>query len=264
MDIINGNEDFADVCGAFDIAFQEELLYMVENDMKFPPMMEELFGVVMDEKLNPPPIEDIYPPIEEEPEEEEVIPPPPPPPPVKEPAFSDVAEDFWGYPHILSLYEKGILNGYGEKTMRPMAKVTRAELAKTVCKAFLNEAYRERTPYNDVPDGVWYKSYVETCSYFSIFSDIRKETFAGDEFVTRQEMCAVIYRAYLKSGKSLNVFAKYQFSDIGTLAPYGIEAAEKLQGAGIINGYGDYKFHPFNETTRSEMCKVINMLLLKR
>jgi len=259
FNVVLMNEDMADVCGAFDIAFQEELLYMAENDMALPPVMEEFFTIVMAEKLNPPRYEEYYP-VEEEPEE--VTPPPPsPPPPVKEKVFSDVAEDFWAYPHILSLYEKGIVNGYVERIFRPTAKVTRAELAKTVCKAFLNERYKEALPYTDVTDDIWYKGYVETCEYYSIFSDIRKDTFCGNEFVTRQEMCTVIYRALLNSQISLDTMPRYEFSDLDTLAPYAIEAVERLQGAGIISGYGDYKFHPFNETTRSEMCKVINMLL---
>lgn len=258
FNVVLMNEDFADVCGAFDIAFQEELTFMAQNNMKLPPAMQEFFEIAMSEKINPPVYEEFYP-VEEEILEEAV--PIPPPPPVEESVFSDVSLDFWAYPHILSLYEKDIVSGYGDKIFRPMANVTRAELAKIVCKAFLNEKYKETLPYTDVGENVWYRSYAEICEYYSLFSDIRKDTFCGNEFVTRQEMCTVIYRALLNSQINLKSSQRYEFSDKNLFASYAVEAVEKLQGAGIINGYGDYKFHPNLNTTRSEMCKVIDMLL---
>ena len=238
---------------------------MAQNNMKLPPVMQEFFEIAMYEKLNPPVYDEAYPLEEEEEETEteaEAVPTPqPPPPPVVESVFSDVPLDFWAYPHILSLYEKDIVSGYGDKVFHPMANVTRAELAKIVCKAFLNEKYKEPLSYKDVADDAWYKGYVETCEYYSLFSDIRRDTFCGNEFVTRQEMCTVIYRALLNAQISLKNSQRYEFSDKNLFASYAVEAVEKLQGAGIVNGYGDYKFRPNSPTTRSEMCKVINMLL---
>ena len=259
FNVVLMNEDFADVCGAFDIAFQEELSYMAQNNMEFPPIMEEFFRIAMDEKLNPPVY---YDPYYEEEEPEEALPPAPIQPQiVVESVFSDVPLDFWAYPNILSLAEKGIVSGYGNKIFRPMANVTRAELAKIVCRAFLNDKYKAVIPYSDVADDAWYKSYLETCEYYSLFSDIRKDTFSPNEFVTRQEMCTVIYRAVQNSRISLTGSPKYEFADKNLFASYAVEAVEKLQGAGIVNGYSDYKFRPTLNTTRSEMCKVIDMIL---
>ena len=256
FNIVLMDEDFADVCGAFDIAFQDELLYMTQNNMEFPPVMEDFFKIVMDEKLNPP---IHYDPYEGEEMEEEVA--PPPPPPVQESVFSDVPLEFWAYPHILSLAEKGIVSGYGNRIFRPMANVTRAELTKIVCKTFLNDKYKEVLSYTDVDDNAWYKGYLETCEYYSLFSDIRKDTFCPNEFITRQEMCTVIYRALQTSQINLKSAQRYEFTDKQSFASYAVEAVEKLQGAGIVSGYADFKFRPTANTTRSEMCKVIDMIL---
>ena len=265
FNVVLANEDFADVCGAFDIAFQPELTYMLENDMAIPDTFSEFFLSVMYENIKPeiPDVSDdigYY--------EEEAVPEvsedntPSVTVPEKEYIFKDVKEDFWAYEHIVSLYEKGIVDGYLEKIFRPSAKVTRAELAKTVCKAFLSGKHKaEKSKYTDISDMLWYSEYVKICEYYSIFDKICNETFNGDEFVTRQEMCTVIYRAFLNSHKKINFQEKQDFPDMDSLSPYAVEAVEKLQAAGIIEGFGDYNFYPFYETTRAEVCKVISMLL---
>lgn len=265
FNVVLAKDDFADVCGAFDSAFQEELTYMLENNMTLPDIFSEFFLSVMYDRIKPEipdnnNREEYYPPESEESNTENST--PINPPPVKESVFSDVSEDFWAYNHIISLYEKGIAAGYADKTFHPTANVTRAELAKTVCKAFLNGSHKkEISAYSDVSDSLWYSEYVKICEYYSIFDKILTDTFRGDEFVSRQEMCTVIYRAFISSHRKIDADINYDFPDRNLLFPYSVEAVEKLQAAGIVEGFSDHKFHPLDKTSRAEVCKVINMLM---
>lgn len=49
-------------------------------------------------------------------------------------AFEDLSEDRWSTKYILDVVEKGIMNGYPDKTFKPSHPVTREELATTISK----------------------------------------------------------------------------------------------------------------------------------
>ena len=267
FNVVLANEDFADVCGAFDIVFQDEMVYMMENNMELPPVFDEVFMSVMYDLIKPDtpvfdegyyeeyvPEEEIYPEEEQVPEQK--------PEPIPEPVFLDIGDAMWASEHILSLYDKGIIEGYDGKIFRPLNNVTRAELAKIVCNAFLSKRYALlKSNYTDVFEGLWYYNYVKICEYYNIFDDIADDKFNGDEYVTRQEMCTVVYRAFLNSHRSMEEHTKHEFPDMSELSAYAVEAVSKLQSFGVINGMEDYLFHPFYKTTRAELCKVINILV---
>ena len=148
------------------------------------------------------------------------------------------------------------------KIFRPENKVTRAELAKTVCNAFLKVKHKvEKSRYSDISEDMWYYDYVRICEYYSIFDKICDNSFNGGEFVSRQEMCTVIYRAFTYSSKKMESYPINEFPDVNRLAPYAVEAVEALQSYKVISGFEDYRFHPYYETTRAEVCKVIDLLL---
>lgn len=255
-------EEFSDVLGAFDIAFQEEIQMIYENmgqgKWVIPEAFNEFFMSVMFDKIKPeiPPVYEPEPEPEIPPSDDVVVIPPP------VPVFGDVSDDYWGYEHILSLYERKIVDGYVGKIFKPENKVTRAELAKTVCKAFLNDKFMvSESRYTDIDDSLWYSEFVKVCEYYNIFDKICDTAFSGGQYVTRQEMCTVIYRAFHCSQKTLITYDKQEFLDKHLFAPYATQAIENLQWAGIVNGFEDFCFHPFNETTRAEVCKVVNLLL---
>ncbi len=54
-------------------------------------------------------------------------------------SFSDVQPGAWYYDNILSLVNRGIINGYGDGTFKPDNNITRAEFAKLVIVALSSE-----------------------------------------------------------------------------------------------------------------------------
>lgn len=264
FNVVLADEEFADVCGVFDVAFQDEMNYIVENDMALPESFNEFFMSVMYNAVKP----DIPDGGGEDipPEPDDSTPPDSPnnpaDPDTAEEIFLDINEAPWAKPYIISLAKNGFVDGYLGKIFRPNGKITRAELAKTVCKAFLSDKHTvSKSSYNDINDDLWYSDYAKICEYYSIFDTICTDKFGGGEYVTRQEMCTVIYRAFLNSHRTLESYPKEEFLDSSSLAPYALLAVEKLHSAGIIDGFEDFCFHPLYETTRAEMCKVIDLLL---
>lgn len=56
--------------------------------------------------------------------------------PPTEATFSDVATDYWAYKWIEYLVGEGIVSGYPDNTYRPEEKITRAQMAVFIAKAF--------------------------------------------------------------------------------------------------------------------------------
>ena len=47
------------------------------------------------------------------------------------------------------------------------------------------------------------------------------------------------------------------FNDNGDISDYARKSAEMLYRTGIVNGYDDNTFRPFNNCTRAEAAKII-------
>lgn len=77
-------------------------------------------------------------------------------------AFVDVPAHAWYAPSVDRLAELGISVGYGDGTFRPLAGVSRAEMAVFLARAF--ESIAEPVPsgaFTDVPVDAWYASAAE-------------------------------------------------------------------------------------------------------
>ena len=238
----------------FDQAFQEEVVYIAETG-RVPQSMEIFFLSVMGNSIA------YVPPVGDDPEEEPEPTPEPTPKPTPTPAppFEDLAGYDWAIPSISYLKEHGYIAGYPNGTFQPEAPITRAELCYLVTKAFLDESYSyESSRYPDVDTEAWYYGTLLTAEYFSLFQWIYEENFCPDEFVTRQEMCAVIYRAYRRTQSTVaRLRPRYEFLDFAQISNYAYDPIQSLQQAGCVSGYDSGEFLPLKLATRAEVAKVI-------
>lgn len=266
FNMIMEDEAFIDVCVVFDSVFQEEFSFMLENNMAIPETFERLFVVSMgdlikekEDYIEEDPLPEY---IEEELENSDKI-KEEEPPPEKKKIFSDLEGYEWAEESINMLYEKKIMNGYGDGNFKPEGFLTRAEGTKIVCKSFLKSGYMVlESEYEDITKDKWYYKNVVNAEYFSLFSKMYVDNFCGDEYMTRQEFCTLAYRGYLKKYSVMTTKNPgIDFFDSGEISNYAYEAVVKLQKAGIIDGDGLGYFNPKSTITRAEAAKIINMLL---
>ena len=266
VDVISRDE-FIDVLVTLDIFFSEEIEYILEN-YEVPPSFEIFFLTVISEWMiieNPPPSGgsswdnvDIYempaPLPEIEPEAVEI------------PIFTDLDEFEWAKPFIHHLYKAGYVNGYADMTFRPGDTITRAELTKIAVSCFLNQKYKEKASlFNDVNEGDWFYDYLMTAEYFSLFGGIYSDNFSPYTPITRQELCAVLYRSVRRIDKDLpRIVPAYDFVDVTEFSNYAYDAINELQRAGVIEGVGESRFDPKGTATRAEASKMISILVQLR
>lgn len=76
--------------------------------------------------------------------------------------FSDIEADHWAYGSIMSLYGKGILNGYDDGTVCPNNHITRAEVMRVINNILGRKPDEEYikaldfNPYHDLLEDKWY------------------------------------------------------------------------------------------------------------
>lgn len=256
-------ERFLPVMVAFDQQFQEEVVYIAETG-KIPESLEIFFLSVMGNNIAyiPPVTEEYYDDVVEEtpaPTEE----PPPTPTPTPTPPFSDLEGYSWALDAIRLLHDRGFVQGYPDGTFHPESPISRAELAVLVSRVFLDQTYSySKSEYPDVSLDDWYAKSLLNAEYFSIFQWIYEGEFHPDLPVTRQEICAAVYRAFRRSGRAtLKVVPRFEFLDFSTISSYAYDPVQQLQQAGCIKGYDDGCFYPDRIATRAETMQIIASVL---
>ena len=109
------------------------------------------------------------------------------------PKFSDVDANSVSGQAIYKLVGAGVLNGYPDGTFRPNNTLTRAELCKIVNLVF---GYTEAAPdtFTDVSTNDWFYSYVAIAKKAGYITGHADGTFKGNDFLTREQACAIITR----------------------------------------------------------------------
>lgn len=109
--------------------------------------------------------------------------------------FSDVTESTPYSSDISKLTDAGILNGYEDGTFRPEGGVTRAEMCKMIALTFKFTAKTtDAKGFPDVSDADWYKPYALAAQAAGIVNGYEDGSFRGSEFITREQVCAILNR----------------------------------------------------------------------
>lgn len=176
--------------------------------------------------------------------------------------FSDISSDYWGYDYIYGLNSLGIINGYNEKgtmVFKPEAKITRAEFVKLLVTSMdinLDDAEGISLKFADndnLPQ--WAVLYIKAAVMKGLINGKNidnKLYFAPDDFITREEIAAIIGRSISSSEKGTEDFA-----DKNLISSWAYKEIQKLTELGIITGYEDNTFRPKNNATRTEASVMI-------
>lgn len=171
--------------------------------------------------------------------------------------FDDV-QGHWARDYIEKLSSKGIINGIDEKTFNPEGKLTRAQLASMIAKAFGMQEKAESGFY-DVPKDAWYYDAVSFVSMEGIMKG-DGTNFRPDDFINREEIA--VTTANILRKELIDVSAKeISVSDYNEISEWAKESVSIVMAAGIMGGYTNNEFGAKNNTTRAEAAVIIMRLL---
>jgi hypothetical protein len=108
------------------------------------------------------------------------------------PVFRDVQPPESSY--LYKLIQNGILTGFDDGTLRPTDKVTRAQFAVLLSRAFKLQAGSEAIVFPDVHPDDWYAEAVAAAVKHNLLQGYEDGTFRPNQTLTKKEMYIILYR----------------------------------------------------------------------
>ena len=171
----------------------------------------------------------------------------------KQPGHNGVFKDVyrhWAYDDITFLYEKGLIGGYQDKTFRPNAKITRAEVT-AILERWLNLPGSQKNPFWDVTSKHWAYDDILAASAGGVISGYADGTFRAEQSITRAELASLLSRVFGDSYLQGSGFQDVESSH------WAYDAIVAMQGQGLISGYSDGLFKPEAPVTRAEFSAML-------
>lgn len=144
---------------------------------------------------------------------------------------------------------------YVNEVILPDRFVTRAETAVLIGRALGLEPDNTKTPpyVDDIPE--WARGYINATTDAGIFTGYPSGEFKPDEYITREEMIAVITRAF--NIKLEDSSLELSFKDKDEIGNWALEYVKAGYEKEIIEGYPDNTYRPKNYITRAETATII-------
>ena len=175
--------------------------------------------------------------------------------------FMDMAGSEWAETAVNTLFEKGIVNGVGEKLFAPGRNITREEMLTMLLNAYgVDVTGASIDKFADVPANAWYAPYVAKGYELGVTSGISDTMFGSGREITREEAAAMALSISKAFGKSFYADGTV-FTDDASIASWAKTAVYALKGAGVINGVGDGSFAPKANCTRAQAAVIIYALI---
>ena len=205
------------------------------------------------------PIEPTPDPVDPKPDAPKPDDPSQPDAPEKEPAFADIAGQ-WYESYVELVAEAGIIKGYDDGLFHGDNHVTREEFAAMLVRALGLTDNGKACAFTDI-SGRWSEESIRIAAQNGLVNGVDATTFAPDAEITRQEMMTMIARALKATG--LNVTGSDDLSgyaDANEVSGWALSSVRTLVASGIISG-DNGKLNPTGTCTRSEAAAVFSRLL---
>ncbi|MDR6555267.1 family 10 glycosylhydrolase [Paenibacillus qinlingensis] len=179
-------------------------------------------------------------------------------------SYEDVANTHWAYKAVGELSRKLIVKGVDDHSFGPERSVTRAEFAALLVRALgLKEA--STTSFQDVQASDWFAKEVAAALQAGIVTGMTNTTFNPNGTVSREQMAAMLVRAYLLQHPNANVqTGEATFTDISSVQEWAKIFVNQAAGLGLVTGREENVFAPAAILNRAESAQAIfNLLHLK-
>lgn len=171
-------------------------------------------------------------------------------------SFKDVNQKYWAYEAISKLQSIGAINGDENGNFNSENNIKREEFIKIlVCTFDLQKNATEDKDFSDCPVSHWSYPYVQSGYQNGIIKGISEKHFGIGMQLKRQDLAVMCFNI-LKTLKPVPHPIKNSFSDKENISNYAMEAIDALSSEGIINGFEDGTFRPFDTATRAQAVQM--------
>lgn len=167
------------------------------------------------------------------------------------------AEDYsdmptgWSNAAMTYAVNNGYIQGSNGK-LNPQGLATRAQVASIFARVLKLENKADLSSYTDVNASQWYYDDLAKAVDTGLFKGSDNKLRPNDN-ITREEVMAIIARAYDLTGENANLSA---FTDGSDVSSWAVNAVSALVENGIVNG-SNGKLNPKNNITREEFAQLL-------
>ena len=177
-------------------------------------------------------------------------------------SFSDI-ENHWAKPFIQGLLDKGLISGFSDGTFKPDEKMTRAQYAALLVKAFNPSAKRDGSNFTDVADDFWAKNVIQEAYRGEFLSGFPDNTFKPNDNVQRAQVIVSLVNGLGLSASDETVLSTY--SDRDAIPDYAKDEINTATKKEIVVSYPDTKqLDPTKDATRAEVAAMVYQALVDR
>ena len=173
--------------------------------------------------------------------------------------FEDV-RDHWCKDVIEKFTSKNWVKGYNDGKFYPDRYITRAEFTTMVVNIFKKQNKVENSSFTDVSKNDWFYDAVSYAAAEKLVAGYEDGTFRPMNNMSRQDAAVLITRLF-----DVDFFkgsSEFKFADEDIFPEYSSKSIKNLASHGIVKGYPDKTFRPFNLITRAEAVKMLDVVLL--
>ncbi|MCL2151925.1 MAG: InlB B-repeat-containing protein, partial [Oscillospiraceae bacterium] len=177
--------------------------------------------------------------------------------------FIDVTEGQWFYGSVYYMWENGLMNGISEVLFDPNGALTRGMVVTVLYRMEDSpDVTGFENPFGDVAEDKWYANAITWAAEYGIVLGFTETRFGPDEYITREQLAAILYRYQDYTGKiPPDVLGTREFADGDKISEYARTAVDKIVMQGIMEGRPNNIFDPVGNATRSEFAAVIQRYL---
>lgn len=186
------------------------------------------------------------------------------PEPLPELSISDVPQDHWAYPYIVSLFEQGLLPDLPSGQLRPDQTLTRAEFAALLNSSFVgDEPGQRQLSFSDVSQGFWAQNAISQVVDAGYMTGYPGEVFRPEQQIPRYQVFVTMANGLELSppsdiDASMNRFQDTQEIPDWARAQVAASAAEGI----IVNHPEPQQLKPQQPATRAEIIAIIHEALV--
>nr|WP_274528679.1 phosphodiester glycosidase family protein [Paenibacillus piscarius] len=176
-------------------------------------------------------------------------------------SFSDLPEGHWAGNAVKQLAARQLVEGVSLDRFEPKRAVTRAEFTAMLVRA-LGITEQGGTAFADVQADKWYAGAVSAAKQAGLVNGLAAGNFGPDQAVTRQEMAAMLVRAYAyAAGTPSNAAATAGFPDTQDAPEWAKTAIGQAVQLKLLQGQASGRFAPEQSGTRAESAQMLLNLL---
>ena len=172
-------------------------------------------------------------------------------------AFDDVSEEHIAHDAIMSLAEKGIVNGKGDGKFFPEDTLKREEFVKILTEALALQKADNTLIFYDVPAGTWYSDYVMIATASGLINGVSENMFGVGSEITRQDLAVILMRYLKQQGVQSNQNLTAVYADDEDISDYAKDAVAFVSSLNIIDARENNMWYPKSPATRAETAMAV-------